>query len=187
MKHTFRQPDKLTRHGTFRERLDHGLPQLLGRSDLLAPGEGDDYRQLHRLGKVPHPSVLIGEAATVEDKAGHPEAPFFKVADAPQYIVGRVKGHEFSRRDDVDKVGVLFPQGNRKPSADDVSQHIVKGHVVAVRNRCPEDSEIQGAQMPRPAQPTPGSGPPASTQETPAKPLWTIASRDLSVGLVERK
>ena len=146
MKHALRQQGKLTRHRTFGERLDHGLSQLLRHRDLPAFLEGGDYGQLHCISEVAHPPVLIGQVPPVNDKPRHSEPPFFKIPDAPEDVVGRVRGHEFARCHDVDEIGVLFPQGDREPAADHVAKHVVKGHVVAVGADAQGFEKVEGAQ-----------------------------------------
>ena len=95
-------------------------------------GDDRDYGEADAVGEVLHVFDLVLHPAAVQDDPSHAGASVVVVQQTLEDVVRSVEGHELAGCDDVDSVGVAFPQRDGESSADDVAEDIVD-LVVGVR------------------------------------------------------
>ena len=85
--------------------------------------------------------------------------------------------HILTRSNDKYFIGISTTHRHGKSATDNIAKNIVNYNIRTVFLVSSLFSNVSNAAIiPLPAQPSPGDGPPASTQQTPSKPSLTISS-----------
>ena len=155
----------------------HRLPAAFGFVHGPIPLEVVHHVRADPSGELLDQLPVVRQIFHVGDQTTHAHVAFVGVVlDPARDVVGGIQAHELAGSHDVHFLGVAGAHRHGEAAADDVSGAHRRKCSRSPRRRCSCPRALRrDVPRPRPAQPTPGLGPPTSMQSTFGPPSITMS------------